>query len=267
MRKYFSVRSRLNTGIAVLLFAILPGCEKDFDEIIDVSTANYQVTDITGIKDSIDLFKNPADSLLNLEIIFNSGSDVNKVFFNVYASDNSILNSSPVEMIPFGIDTFKNQFILNSNNPIGNYSIRFTVTAFNGVNKQVAITYFYFNNGQAYVAPVISNLVIPDTIARGVPFNFSVIVSDSNGLNDIDKEEGVFFILYRPDSTIVEQSPFYMHDDGDSGFGDDVAGDGIFSFRNSFLSTSQTGNWRFIFQAQDRIGLVSNIIEHLLYVQ
>src|SRR4030067_2613466 len=155
MRKYFSVRSRLKEGIAILLFAILSGCEKDFDEIIDVSNDNYQVISITGIKDTIDL-KNPPDSLLNLSITFSTESQVNKVFFDIHASDNTTLSSTPVQMVSVGDNTFEKQFILRSNNPIGNYSIKFSATGFTGVNKQVAVGNFYFNNGQDNVAPVIS---------------------------------------------------------------------------------------------------------------
>ena len=255
-------------SLLFLLSMVFWGCEKDFDEIIDVTQDSYQVTSIAGIKDTIDL-KNPPDSLLNLRITFSSESQVNKVYFDIHAPDNTILNSSPIEMFLMENNTFETQFILRRNNPIGNYNIRFSVTGLTGVNKQVAVGYFYFNNGQDNVAPVISNLIIPDTISKGVPFNFSVTVTDSNGLNDIDKENGVYFILYRPDSTIVESSPFFMQDDGDPGFGDNIASDGIFSFRNSFLQdpSTQTGNWKFVFQARDRIGLISNIIEYLLYVQ
>ena len=49
----------------------------------------------------------------------------------------------------------------------------------------------------------------------------------------------VYFELFRPDGTVVEENPgdtiFSMHDDGNSEvFGDEIAGDGIYSFKNSF---------------------------------
>jgi hypothetical protein len=253
MRKYY----------LLLIPLLIWGCEKTYDNLIDSSTDNFQVSSVVGIKDTVDL-KEPADSLLSLRLIFTPQSEVNKVFFDVFASDNSRLNSSPIEMQEVSNNIFENQFILRRENPIGNYNVKFSVTGFDGKNKQVAWSTFYFNNGQDNVAPILSDLVIPDTIARGVSFVFSVIAMDSNGLSDI---EFVYFVLYRPDSTVVEQSPFFMQDDGDPGFGDEVAGDGIYSFKNSFGDTAQTGNWRFLFQAEDRSDSSSNIIEHFLFVQ
>ena len=135
--------------------------------------------------------------------------------------------------------------------------------------QRVARGSFNYNNGQNNVTPVISDLVCPNSINRGVDFIFSVTANDPNGLNDI---ESVSFKLFRPDGTIVEESPgdtlFAMHDDGDLGtFGDSTAGDGVYSFKNSFALTAQTGNWKFIFQAEDRGGSLSNIIEHFISVQ
>lgn len=252
----------------LLIPLVIWGCEQTFDNVIDTTTENYQLTSVIGIKDSVDL-KIPGDSLLSPRLIFTPQSQINKVYFDIYASDNNKLNSAPIKMDEKSSKIYEETFILKREYPIGNYYIKFSVTGFDGINRQIASSSFYFNNGQDNVAPVISNLVIPDTISKGVYFNFSVMVTDSNGLNDIRKENGVFFNLFRPDSSIVQASPFYMHDDGDPGFGDEVAGDGIFSFRNSFLqdTTTQVGNWRFVFQARDRSGLMSNIIEHYLYVQ
>lgn len=247
----------------LLIPLVIWGCEQTFDNVVDTTTENYQLTSVIGIKDSVDL-KVPGDSLLTLRLIFTPQSQINKVYFDIYASDNTRLNSSPVEMQEVSNKIYEENFVLKREYPVGNYNLKFSVTGFDGKNKQVAVSSFYFNNGQDNVPPVISNLVIPDTIARGVSFVFTVTAIDSNGSNDI---KSVYFVLYRPDSSIVEQSPFFMHDDGDPGFGDVEAGDGIYSFKNSFGVTAQTGNWRFIFQAKDRSSSLSNIIEHFLLVQ
>lgn len=275
MRKYFSVRSQLLAGIAILLFAILPGCEKDFGEIIDVSTADYQVTGTS----SFDSFTYVVgDSSITIFLILNSSDNVTRIFCDVIASDGNKINSNPVVLLDNGNvangdqtardNRFTNFFALSQQNPVGAYIINYYVVDNLSITKRVAVQKFNYDNGQTNVAPVISNLILPDSIAKGIPFNFSVTVNDANGLIDIDKQNGVFFILYRPDSTLVPASPFFMHDDGNPVFGDDTADDGIFSFRNSFLddSTTQTGNWKFIFQARDRGGLLSNILEKFLIV-
>ena len=255
------------------LFLLIPiiilwGCEKSFDNVIDVSTENFQVTSVT-IPDSLDL-KNPGDSVLTARIKFTSLSQLQQVFFDVIASDNSVLNPSPIEMFDISNNLFSAQFILKSEYPNGIYTLNFTVKGISGVNKQVAIRSFVFNNGQDNVAPFLSNLNIPDSIPREQSFIFNVEAFDSNGLSDINK---VFFELYRPDGSIVEIDPgsglteFLMHDDGNfEVFGDSVAGDGIYSFKNLFAVTAPNGNWKFVFQAEDRSDSLSNIIEHFMIV-
>lgn len=262
---YYAMRKSYLLFIPLLIW----GCEQTYDNVIDTSTENYQVTSIVGIKDTINLYNSPGDSLLNVKIIFTPESEVNKVQFSVFASDNSQLDPSPVEMIQDSLNQFANHFILSNRNPNGVYTIKFSAVGSNGINKQVAVSNFNFVNGQDSIPPVISNLVLPDTIERNVSFIFSVTAYDENGLNDI---ESVNFVLYRPDNTVVEESPgdtlFTMHDDGNLVvFGDTTANDGIYSFKNSFGQTSQTGNWKFVFQAIDRSDKLSNIIERLLFVQ
>ena len=258
----------MRKAFLLLIPLLFWGCEKTYENLIDTGTDYYQVSTIAGIKDTVDL-KVPGDSLLNLRLIFTPESQVYASYFDIYNSENSRINAEPIEMYVIIENLYENQFVLKRDYPIGNYTVRFSAEGYEGDLKQVAVGNFYFKNGQDNLPPVISNLVIPDTISKGVFFNFSVKVIDPNGLTDIKKDDGVFFNLFRPDTTIVQAGPFFMHDDGDAGFGDELAGDGIFSFRNSFLqdTTTQVGNWRFVFQARDRSGLLSNIIEHYLYVK
>ena len=257
----------MRKALLLLIPLFIWGCEQTYDNVIDTSTENYQLTSIVGIKDSIDL-KNPGDSLLTPRLIFSSQSQLNGVSFNVFASNNTQLNSSPIIMTEVSENIYEGEFILHSENPNGVYSLNFIVTGLDGINRQVAVSNFNFNNGQDNVAPIISNLVCPDSIARGVSFVFSVTAFDSNGRTDIFS---TFFSLYRPDGSVVEESPgdiyFAMHDDGNLVFGDTTANDGIYSFKNSFGDSSQTGNWRFVFQAIDRSSALSNIIEHYLNVE
>jgi len=107
----------------LLIPLLIWGCDKTYDNVIDTSTENYQVTSIVGIKDTVDL-KVPGDSVLNLRIIFSPQSEVNKPYFSIIASDNSQLNSSPIEMIEVANNVFDNQYILTSLDPIGDYTAR-----------------------------------------------------------------------------------------------------------------------------------------------
>lgn len=260
--KYYSVMGK---SILLLIPLLIWGCEQTYDNVVDTSTENYQVTSIVGVKDTVDL-KVPGDSVLNLRMIFSPQSEVNKPYFSIFASDNSQLNSSPIEMIEVANNVFDNQYILTSEDPIGNYTIKFSVTGFDGINKQVATSYFFFNNGQDNVPPVISNSVIePDTVVvtETTAIFTSVEVEDSNGQSDILE---VYFIVYRPDGT-TNGNKIQLFDDGSSTNGDVTAGDGIYSRLIQVDETNQKGTYRFEFQAKDRLGALSNILNHYVLIQ
>ena len=268
--KYYYVMRKSYFFLVPLL---IWGCEQTYENVIDTSTENYQVTSIVGVKDTVDL-KVPGDSILNLRMIFSPQSIVNKPYFNIIASDNSQLNSFPVEMEEVSANVFENQYVLTSQNPIGDYTIYFSVTGFDDVNKQVATANFYFDNGQDNIPPVISNSVIePDTVVVTQPTIIftSIEVSDSNGQNDIQE---VYFISYRPDST-TNGNKVQLFDDGsccpippfNQPSGDLVAGDGIFTRTIQVDQTNQKGTYRFEFQAEDRLGALSNIINHYVLIQ
>ena len=102
-----------------LLFLVIPfllwGCEKTFDNLIDVSTENFQVTSVTHPA-SLDL-KNPGDSILTARIKFTRTSQLQQVFFDVIASDNSVLNPTPIEMFDISDNLFSAQFELEREYP------------------------------------------------------------------------------------------------------------------------------------------------------
>lgn len=243
------------------------GCEQTFDNVIDTSTENYQVSSVVGIQDTINLQENPADSILSLRLIFSPQSEINKVFLDIYDFDNSRLNSASVEMQEVLNKTYEAEYILRRENPIGNYTINFSVTGFDNVNRQVATGSFYFNNGQDNLPPVISNTVIePDTVVVNAPTVIftSVDAMDPNGANDISE---VYFVVHRPDGT-TNNSKVILFDDGNtSENGDLVAGDGTYSLLIQVDQSNQKGTYRFEFQAKDRLGDLSNIINHFVLIQ
>jgi len=241
------------------------GCEQTYDNVIDTSTENYQVSSIGGVKEIVDI-NIPGDSVLNLQLTFTPQSVVDKAYFDIIASDFSQLNLSPVEMVEDSENVFKNQFILTSQNPNGVYTINFSATGTDGINKQVASSNFYFNNGQDTLPPVISNSVVdPDTVVVTQPtvLFVSVEAMDPNGSSDILE---VYFIVYRPDGT-TSGNKILLFDDGNIAIGDVVAGDGIFSRLIQVDQTNQKGTYRFEFQAEDRTGALSNIINHYVLIQ
>lgn len=263
--------SKYYSDMRIYLLLLVPlliwGCEQTYDEIIDSGTDNYQVSSILAIKDTIDLRKEPADSLFNPRLNFTPPSQVYRAYFDVYASDNSKLNSAPLEMNKIIEDLYEGQFILKREYPNGNYTVRFYAEGFEKGIKQVALGKFYFKNGQDNLPPVIANTVIePDTVVVTQPTVIfaSVDASDPNGLSDILE---VYFIVHRPDGT-SNNSKIMLFDDGNtSENGDLVAGDGTYSLLIQVDQSNQKGTYRFEFQAKDRIGDLSNIINHFVLIQ
>jgi hypothetical protein len=262
--------SKYNSAMGKYILFLIPlliwGCEQTYDNVIDTSTENYQVSNIAGIKDTVDL-KVPGDSVITPRLIFTSQSEVSSAYFNVIASDLSQLNSSPIEMTEVANNIYENEFVLSGQNPNGDYTINFTATGLDGINKQVAVSNFYFKNGQDNIPPVISNSVVdPDTVAVTQPTVIftSVEAADSNGRSDILE---VYFIVYRPDGT-TSGSKIQMFDDGNtSENGDETADDGIYSRLIQVDQSNQKGRYRFEFQAEDRSGTLSNIINHYVLIQ
>ena len=260
--KYYSV---MRKSYFLLIPLLIWGCEKTYENLIDTSTDNFQVNSLSGIND-INLLENPEDSILTFTMTFSSGSFVSDAYFDIYFSDNSKVNSSPVEMQEIFDNTYSAQYFLGRANPIGNYTVRFSAIGIEGTAKQVALGSFQFNNGQENLPPEISNTVIdPDTaVVNDTTIIFtSVEAMDPNGASDILE---IYFIVYRPDGT-TNNSKVLLFDDGKPENGDVLAGDGIYSRLIQVNQNNQKGTYRFEFRAKDRLGDLSNIINHFVLIQ
>ena len=260
--KYYSA---MRKSYFLIIPLIIWGCEKTYDNLIDTSPENFQVSSVVGIKDTIDM-KVPGDSLLSLRLIFTPQSEISKAYFDIYASDNTRLNSSPIEMDEVIENIFENQFLLKRENPIGNYTVKFSASGLDGKTKQVAVASFYFNNGQDNLPPEIFNTVIdPDTavVTDTTVIFTSVGAMDPNGVSDIME---VYFIVYKPDGT-TNNSKVLLFDDGRIENGDKLAGDGIYSRLIQVNQANDKGTYRFEFRAKDRSGELSNIINHFVLIQ
>jgi hypothetical protein len=131
----------------------------------------------------------------------------------------------------------------------------------NVLEKTIAV---FFNN-----SPELSNLVAPDTVAinpeRTTQILITVDVADAEGLEDI---EFVKFRSFLPDGNEARESPFELKDDGDRLVtGDQEAGDGTYSIVINLPSQGvQPGDFTFIFKAEDKGGLSSDEIIHIMTV-
>ncbi len=262
---------------SLFTLVIFFGCEKDYDTLIEPSYSHYRVIETS----SFDYFIiTPKRTSAAFYIKVNSISDVNAIHFDIYSSENKKLNPEPVKLYDDGNLTehgdstagdllFSNKFIFDSAMTIGQYAVRFFITDKFNTTKLAAVQYFYFNNGQENVPPVLSNLIAPDTLQLGssaVTAKLSVKAEDANGLNDIAM---VYFQTYRPDGS-TSGTKFQMYDDGGSASnppsGDETANDGIFTLTIQMPSTTPKGTWRFEFEAIDRSDAQSNKIIHHIVV-
>ncbi len=114
--------------------------------------------------------------------------------------------------------------------------------------------------------PVLVDVVVPDTVRRpasGDPpvlVRLSATVTDPDGLTNVN--EVVFWNVTNPNAR------FPMYDDGRfEESGDETQGDGIYTAIVRIESNNQPGANTLAFQASDRSGLTSNVIERTIVVE
>jgi hypothetical protein len=264
-------------GIISISLAFL-ACDKIPNGVVDVQTVDYKVALISAPSS---FATSSSDSLFTTAIQISKTSSVGKVWCSVKTLDQTQTVFSSVEMLDNGNSSasgdqtqgdgiYSCKFVMSKKLSNGKYQIEYYVE--DNISQspdnlvKVGAQIFSYDNGQKNYAPAISNLSMPTSATRGTSFIFSVNASDANGLADISQ---VFFKLFRPDGTTVANGSldyFLMVDTGDSNYGDQTANDGIYSFKNSFGTSSQTGAWKFEFQAKDKSSAVSNIITYNLTV-
>lgn len=262
-----------------LIFLIplfLWGCGNKNNEVIDSGITNYQVTNVNSFNDSLYV---SGDSLIVVTISLNSSAGVKSIYFNITGPDGSNVNSSPVPLfddgnialhgdVAKGDNIFSNKYPFSQSFLNGKYTIQYYIINSNDQVSLAAEHSFSYNNNIADAAPIVSNLVAPDTViisSDTIHINLSIQVADSNGLKDI---EYVFFNSFLPNGNPSSQNPFLMFDDGNPVHGDAVAVDGIYSQIISLPPTGVTkGTYRWEFQARDREKKTSNIIIHNIVVK
>jgi len=252
------------------------GCSNKNNELVDSGITNYQVINVSSFADFLFV---PGDSAIVASITFNSSEGIKSVYANISAPDGNILNPSPIPLYDDGNvalhgditkwdNTFANKYPFSQFYFNGRYTIQYYLVNSADNVLLVAEHNFLYNNNITDIAPIVFNLVAPDTVTISldtIHINLSVQVADSNGLNDIDI---VFFNSFLPNGHPSSQNPFLMYDDGNSVHGDAAAGDGIYSQIISLPPAGVTkGTYRWEFQARDREKKTSNIIIHNIVVK
>lgn len=239
-----------------LLF-LATGCAEIPDGIVD---PGWNDNTITNLEVPNSFTYNSTDSTMSVSIEFNTTANIKSVFVSLKSDDSDVFEE-PV-ILTQNSNVFNGEITFSYSLPSDVYSLEVFMEELDESIKHVATSQLNYDNGQTAYAPVISNLSLATTVARGESFIFSVDVTDQNGLADIER---VIFKLYRPDGSVVESGAgidyFQLVDNGNTEvFGDIVADDGTYSYKNSFGPTSTTGTWRFEFQAIDKSDLTSNVI-------
>lgn len=114
-------------------------------------------------------------------------------------------------------------------------------------------------------SPVIEAVEMPESIQRPAPgetdavLQIVAVVSDPDGLNNIAR-----VTMRNPNRPNLPA--FDLLDDGGALSGDEVAGDGRYTITVRISSDNEQGTNTFLFQAFDRAGLSSSIVEKQITV-
>ena len=261
--------------ILILLPFILWGCQKKFNDVVDPGTVSN--AEVKTVETANSFTYSPFDSVLTVSIALTSGNDVKEVYCDIYSPDGTLLTDNPLQLFDNGDITvngdtakadnqFSNKFPLSGSFVTGNIKIQFYVKNDAGNSRLMAVHYVKFSPGVPNEAPVISDLVAPDSAVIGTPDSLIVItlkVQDANGLKDISS---VYFNSYiPPDGNLAHNNPTYLTDDGQNG--DKTAGDGIYTVTVVLPYNAPKGQFRWEFFAKDRSGALSNKITHYLIVK
>ncbi|HED05096.1 MAG TPA: hypothetical protein ENI61_00245 [Ignavibacteria bacterium] len=254
--------------VFAFLTLFLWGCGKNYNNVVNDVTPTYRVVSISPIAPFRYL---PSDSLVSMEITIQNYRNVKSVSLLILNPAGNYINSIAFQMQKgnvnsIGGQSFSAKYPMSRYYPSGQYSVMYFVTDVNNSTDKVGFQKFDYDNASKNIAPVISNLVAPDTLAAGNTLHvifISVFVHDDNGLKDIKR---VFFNSFiPPDGHPSSSNPFIMYDNGTNG--DITAGDGTYSLKIQLPPNVPKGKYRWEFLAQDWSGAYSNKIIHFVVVK
>jgi hypothetical protein len=263
----------------------LSGCEKKYGTVIDstgsapvISDAKFSLTVINTdtmyigqAQTSHDLFNIRATA--TLKVIHPDGKEkiasVN-YFFGDYESS-IILSEGTLHDDGVPPDSISNDNIYSGyvafqiqRVVVGDFVLKMWSISQNGDESNVSILPVHI--GRFNHAPVISNLIAPDTLYIGNRLSLTLQVADSDGLSDIYE---VGYLSLKPDGSYANNGNLIlMYDDGNDQppSGDLVAGDGIYTYTTTVPSDALVGTYVFTFSASDRLHTKSNTITHRMTI-
>jgi len=261
-----------------LVLLAFNACDNIPSEVIESADPNYR---ILAVNAPTVFTQTPTDSIFTTSIKFENTETISSVWFNIVTDDGTASIKQNVEMLDDGSSTsgdlnegdgaYTGRTVLGSSISTGTYVVEYYVE--NNVRigsdkvQLVSSHNLEFKSSKDNVAPVLSNLVMPNTIARAQQFIFSVDASDENGYLDISR---VYYEVFDPEGNQIQNSQgitkFPMFDDGATG-GDETAKDGTFTVALTFPESFATGDYRFEITAEDNLSTLSNTIIHTLTVQ
>ncbi len=234
---------------------LLVGCGPPEDENLNTPPVIVRIdvpSRLVGM-DTVHVYVFDADGdpvSLNYTAIDQSGQTVTDPFLKIPADDGAsgdalagdgiytgYLNSPGLQGLPSNVFHF--QFQLRD--------------ARNGQSRPVDVDVESCTPG---VAPIISNLVSPDTVRTGQVSTFiiSLLAQDADGLFDI-----VSVTRTTPSGLVLP-----LRDDGTNG--DTTPGDGIFTETVSVVPPPPPGDYLFRFKARDCAGLESNDLQKTIVI-
>ncbi len=242
---------------------VLAGAENNLPEIVSVSVPATVLID-SLFNFLIEVEVSDADSLDDIEYVFSQffqPAHPNPTRQDTLSDDGLSGDITPGDGIY--------SFTLSSGliKEASDYFLRFQAEDKSG-NRSLAVVATIRGTVAQPEPPVISNLSAPDTVqivpGEDVQVLITIDVTDPQGLSDIDF---VRFRSFLPNGNEAGESPIGLADDGDTiTTGDETAGDGTYSRIINLPPTALRGDFRFVFEARDKSGLSSNIIEHIMTV-
>ncbi len=253
--------------LILLLSFIMFGCDGTEEGTIDPYDTEFGVKKIVA---PTHLDYTGEGTELQTSILFSDSESILSAWVKVLSQDGTVDVTYYKTMIKTGTNKYYVSIGMDKEMPNLTYTIDYFVKTEIQSEKKIASHNFTYNNNQNNVPPVISNPLfyyendspsLIDTIKRGSnnKFILSIVVEDSNGLDDVDS---VYINLYNyqnPDN--VRITKIELFDDGSFDNGDEIKGDGIYSRKNFFPNDSE-GDRKFEFYATDRAKSKSNIIIH-----